>query len=546
MDELLNEAVRSFQAGEYDRAENTLRQALDDEAGNGNARHLLGLVLIQKGDLDGAIDQLMTAASQAPDDKVEMNLAKTLVTAERFDEAVERLQRVIARNPSHHDAQELLGTALRKTGQLKEAERAYLDALKRAPENDQAYLGLAEVYAAGGRVDFAERTLRTLLERVPDHIGGRIALGNLLFHHGRLEQAEQVFREAISVMPDSGDLHYNLGNVLMAELKLSEAQAAFRAAIARNADHAEAHAHLGFAHLLRGEFASGWSEYAWRTRAADFPRVPSLDYPMWSGRPTKAGTILLRAEQGYGDTLQFVRYAPMVADRGFRVVLEAPEVLLDLMQTVPGIDRVVERGGELPPADCQALLMDLPRLFGTTLVTVPADVPYMSVPVDRKRRWRERLGECDRPRIGINWRGNRRHVNDQNRSMSLDYLQPVLTRDAWTICSIQKDVPGHERPLPEGWVDLAPDIHDFADLGAAMSCLDLVISVDTAPAHLAGALGLPVWTLLPWAPEWRWLLEREDTPWYPTMQLFRQPTRGNWGDVVTRVVEELERKFRQD
>ncbi|HEY0837851.1 MAG TPA: hypothetical protein VGE72_28300, partial [Azospirillum sp.] len=290
--------------------------------------------------------------------------------------------------------------------------------------------------------------------------------------------------------------------------------------------------------LLAGRLQEGFAAHEARWRARGFPTAPrGLPQPLWQGEDIADRTILLHEEQGRGDAIQFARYAPLVAARGARVVLEVGEDLVGLMRTLPGVDTVIARGEDVPPVDVQCPLLSLPHAFGTTLATVPANVPYLAADPARAAGWRRRLAG-DGLKVGLVWAGNPAFAGDRDRSPGLVALLPLLDVPGVRFYGLQLG-PGREeladRALPAAFTDLAPHVADFMDTAAIMDNLDLVISSCTSPAHLAGALGRPVWVLLSAVPDWRWLMGRVDSPWYPTARLFRQPRPGDWAAVVAEV-----------
>jgi len=297
------------------------------------------------------------------------------------------------------------------------------------------------------------------------------------------------------------------------------------------------------ARLTCGDFLSGWPDFEWRWQVSQFlPQRRNFQQPQWSGRePLADKTILLHAEQGYGDTIQFVRYAKLVADRGAKVVVEAPAQLSALIESSAPFVEIALRGAPLPPFDFHCPLLSLPAAFGTEVATVPADIPYMTPPQDRLPPWSERLGKFADQKIGLVWSGRPSHINDMNRSIPLTRLAPMLRETPLTFVSLQNEVRNTDAALLDELplVHFGPSLTDFADTAAVIAHLDLVISVDTAAAHLAGAMGKPVWILLPFAPDYRWMLDRIDSPWYPTARLFRQPAIGDWDSVISAVRQAL-------
>jgi hypothetical protein len=290
-----------------------------------------------------------------------------------------------------------------------------------------------------------------------------------------------------------------------------------------------------------GRFGEGWRDYESRWKTEAFQRRDFVQ-PLWMGtEPLDGRTILLHAEQGLGDTLQFVRYAPLLARSGAKVVLEVQPALLSLLSEIDGI-AAIPQGEKLPPFDLHCPLMSLPLAFGTELDSIPAEIPYLRVSADRASKWRERLGERRVPRIGIAWAGSAAHKNNRRRSIALERFVPLFAVDGVELVSLQKELsPADAGMLAEhGALQLGEELGDFADTAAVISLLDLVVSVDTSVVHLAGAIGRPVWALIPFAPDFRWMLAREDSPWYPTVRLFRQPQLSDWDSVLERVRVELD------
>jgi hypothetical protein len=295
--------------------------------------------------------------------------------------------------------------------------------------------------------------------------------------------------------------------------------------------------------LLLGDYPNGWRGYETRWRIPE--SFPPRDFrqPVWDGSDISGKTVLLHAEQGFGDTIQFCRYAPLVAERGATVIVECQPPLAALLQTLAGVKQVVPRGEPLPDFDLQCPLLGLPLRFGTTVETTPARVPYLHADEQRVARWREKIGQGDGLRVGIAWAGAAGYGNDQRRSLTLSSFAPLAQIEGIRWYSLQKGDAAKQAEHPRQGMhlfDFTSDLNDFADTAALIANLDLLICVDTAVAHLGGALGKPVWTMLPFCPDWRWMLGREDSPWYPTMRLFRQPTRGDWLSVMQRIRGELQ------
>jgi tetratricopeptide (TPR) repeat protein len=324
--------------------------------------------------------------------------------------------------------------------------------------------------------------------------------------------------------------------------RAEEALESFDRALALKPDLAEAHWNKALLLLELGDFARGLPEYEWRWRRESELKPRDFTQPAWRGEELGGRTILLHSEQGFGDSIQLLRYVPMVAAKGGRVVLEIPDSLMPLVGRRDGVVAMVKPGAPLPPFDLHCPLMSLPLAFGTTLATVPAQVPYLQVPVERAADWRDRLPGTGRPRVGLVWSGKPTHKNDHNRSIALHRLAPLLSLSGIDFVSLQREYREADMAALAASRNLRrldAALADFADTAAVVEAVDLVITVDTAVAHLAGALGKPVWILVSSIQDWRWLLQREDSPWYPTARLFRQPEIGDWDSVIGRLAREL-------
>jgi hypothetical protein len=336
---------------------------------------------------------------------------------------------------------------------------------------------------------------------------------------------------------------FELGEQWRRQGQNREAIACYRQALERRPDWPEAHLSLGHTLLLEGDFLAGWEEMEWRWRLPGASLQP-FEQPLWAGEPLEGKRILLWAEQGFGDTLQFVRFAAEVQRRGATVLLECQPALARLMRSAPGIDEVIPFGAPLPAFDLHAPLQRLPWILRTTLETIPAQVPYLRPEPVLVERWRKRLAACAGIKIGLVWSGNPRQVSNRSRSLAPELLAPLASIPGVTCFGLQ---PGTDGVVPKGTAPSVPgfvsglgeELADFSDTGAALVALDLLITVDTAAAHLAGALGRPVWTLLSRPTDYRWLMEREDSPWYPTMRLWRQERAGDWAPVVARIERTL-------
>jgi hypothetical protein len=370
-------------------------------------------------------------------------------------------------------------------------------------------------------------------------------LGATLRLQGNLDEAVASYQNALQIKPDFAAAMNNLGTALRDKGDLDDAMSWYRKAIQLTPDFADAHWNLSFALLLAGLFQEGWQEYEWIWKLKK-PKY-RLPQPLWDGADIRGKRILLYAEQGFGDVIQFVRYAPMVKGKGAEVILGCQKELKVLLKSVVGVSSVVVFGEPIPQFDLQCPLPSLPRLFSTTVDSIPSQVPYMHADIQSVSDWRHRLGiDTSSLNIGLVWAGSPGHLNDRNRSCMPDLFLSIARMEGLRLFSLQKEIPDRwasGSATEMNLVDYMEEIEDFSDTAGIIMNLDLVITVDTAVAHLAGALGKPVWTLLPFAPDWRWMLNRDDSPWYPTMRLFRQPSPGDWESVISRVHNELEKSL---
>ncbi|MBB3267988.1 tetratricopeptide (TPR) repeat protein [Azospirillum sp. OGB3] len=474
--------------------------------------------------------------------------AGTLRDLNRVPEAARSAQRALALLPASADALVNLAETALAGRRGEEAERAARRAAALAPGSPAAWMMLGSACAALRRWGDAEAAYRVALDRAPGYGAAWGNLGSLLAGLGRFDDALAAFATAEELGFSGPSLWSARGNAWLAMARPVEALADFDRLLEVRPDDAGMRWNRGFARLLAGDCEGGWPEFDWRRHDARAePPWRRFAQPTWTGGDIAGRTILLYAEQGLGDTLQFVRYVPLVAARGARVILEVQPPLMSVLSGLPGVERLIARGAPLPDFDLECPLMSLPRAFGTTLDGVPAAVPYLRPDPQRAAAWGERLAggqptEGRGLRVGLVWAGNPRFPGDALRSPRLAGLRPVLDVPGVRFFGLQKG-PGREDlkrvPMPSSFTDLGPDIADFADTAAIMANLDLVISSCTGPAHLAGGLGVPVWVVLPLSPDWRWLLGREDSPWYPTARLFRQTRVGDWAEVAWRVADAL-------
>lgn len=459
--------------------------------------------------------------------------------AGRLGEAAALLRRAACLAPDEPRWLYNLGLVLREMGRLDEAVAVLSEAAARAPDLGEVHAHLGDLHLMRGEWEAAASAYAETCRRHPGNIDALVNLGIARVRQNRPEDAAAIFSEALRREPGSAKARINLGTALFNAGRLAESGAILEPLAGVMP---EARWNLASNRLLAGDYAAGWEDYEVRWLLPGLPLdARTFNRPRWQGEPGNGRTILLFAEQGLGDTVQFCRYAPAVAARGWRVTLEVQPPLAALLAASFAGVAVTARSGQVPPHDAQCPLMSLPRLFGTRLETVPAATPYLRADPQRVARARARLGGGGLT-VGLVWAGSPTQANDQNRSIPLAALRPLLGVPGVRFFSLQKvSRPGDAAFLADhpAVTDLAPGLGDFADTAAYLQALDLLITVDTSVAHVAGALGRPVWVLLPQVPDWRWLLERDDSPWYPTARLFRQPRRGDWEGVVRRLADAL-------
>jgi len=596
----LAQAVALHQAGDFGQAASLYHAILASEQDNPDVLHLLGVLCSEQGRLQEANDLIERALRFKPNEPIYLaNYGLALARAGRLEAAAEaykgslrlrpsdattllKLSRVLIRLERYPDAAVELGAylelqpddaeawferanALHKTGSAKEAIRCYRRAVSLRDDLREAWYNLGVALMMDHQTTQARRAYQKALFLDPSNAVARNNLGHLLQDAGEFESAIECYQRAIRDRPDFLEARYNLAVTLQTQERFEDAVAAYEDLLAHEPSHADARNNLGgiclslgeieqarshyqqalhiqpdhpdaawniaLIRLQTGDFEQGWREYELRLRQKTFP-WRDFAAPLWKGESLDGRTILVWAEQGLGDTVQFSRYVYLLAARGARVVFECQPRLVPLLRTIEGIE-VVSKGSSLPHFDCHIPLLSLPDRFGTRLDSIPPSTT-VSIPDSRRQSWRERLSRGVF-KIGLNWAGNPASKTGKLRSILPSLLACLADDPGVTLYSLQRGMDG-EVPFQR----LEQDGHDILDTAAIISELDLVITVDTMIAHLAGTLGCPVWTLLPFAADWRWLLDRGDSPWYPTMRLFRQQKLNDWPSLILQVKQELE------
>lgn len=583
----LNLGFALLELGEAPRAEESLGSAVAHDPSLIDGWYLLGRALALQGRNGDAEAAFRRALSMKPEFEFALrDLAQLLAQGGQQEEALQCHQRALAADPTFADSlaegSKLLMALERPVEALGWADRL----VAAQPQLAAAHLRRAEALHALGRREAAQASLDTAiglsgadpavwhlqgnfhfaaseyeaaassygraLQLFPQFVESMSNRAVCLHKLGRREDALALYRQALLLRPNYAPAVYNLGRLLLDLGRCEEALALCETGLRLNPGDADIHMNKADAHLLLGQLEAGWPEYEWRWEARGLghrSQRPVLPSTLWTGQEPIAGaSILLIPEQGLGDDIQFIRYAPLLAERGAKVIVQLPPALEPLLHDWVGVCSLVREGQPMPHVDFHCPLLSLPGAFRTTVDTIPARIPYLRSDPARKLLWEQQLGaRRSGPRIGLVWSGNAAHNNDTNRSIALASLMAQAPAHCEWV-SLQKDVRDADREalaaIP-GLFHAGERLTSFADTAALVDCMDLVISVDTSVAHLVGALGKPLWLLLPFRPDWRWMMNREDSPWYPSARLFRQDERRDWKPVLERLMRELKERFPQ-
>ncbi|WP_018605787.1 tetratricopeptide repeat protein [Uliginosibacterium gangwonense] len=571
----MSQALDAHQRGQLDKAERLYAYVLNKNFRHVEALHFSGVLCLQRGHTVKGVEAIQAAVAIEPTAAMRSNLANGLIRLGRYAEALVQLDLSIAgdgNNPAAHtnrgialvglnrhqeamdahrtalklqanfvEALNNLGNSQRALGLHEDALSSYARALALQPGYAEALNNRGLALNALGRFDDAIASFDAALARRPKYHEAWNNKGNALRQKGDFVAAHACYDNALALSPNDVDTLYNKAHTYGAENCLDDALQTYQAVLVRASEHVDAHWNTTLIHLLKADFEKAWADYHWRWKTALAESLRHADKPAWTGDEDLQGrSILVWAEQGLGDTLQFCRHAIALHERGAQVWLEVQAPLVDLLRSLSPHISVVARGEVVPVTDYQCSVMDLPGALGITAANIPATIPYLAADLTRKEYWAERLADV-RPKIGLVCSGNPKLLNDHHRSIPLQMFAPLVQHAP--CCLLQKEC----RQADVAWLaanpellDLRVELRDFQDTAAIIASLELVISVDTSVAHLAGALGRPVWLLLPFAPDWRWQLVRDDSPWYPGMRLYRQPRHGDWGCVLQQVVSDLQ------
>lgn len=545
--EAIRQATLCLQRGEWLNAEGICRYLLEANPGHVEALELLAEACFAQGRLAEALDaydQALQSAPQAPGTLY--NRGVVLDRLGRHEDAVASFNRALALQPRDVAALVNRGNALHALRRFAEALDSFDRALAIAPRNVEARYNRGNALLAMGRYEEALASLDATIAQHPDHADALLNRGLVLAALGRHGEALESYRRVLVIDPRRVEAHYNFGNALRALERDADAIVCYDAALALQPEHADAHWNRAWALLALGDYERGWPEHEWRSKSPRWLAPPPRSAaPRWLGESDcRDRTLLILSEQGTGDTVQYLRYVPLLAARGARIVLELPRSLERLCAPCRKWATLAFDDEPLPPHDLQCPIASLPLAFRTTLETIPAQLPYLDADPALAAQWRETVGPAEGVlRAGLVWAGNPKQGSEPRRGIGLEPCLPLfeVAGMRWHSLQVGERAADLARLAPGAALDLSARLTDFAETAAVIANLDLVVTTDTAVAHIAGAMGKPVWVLLMFAADWRWLRGREDSPWYPSARLFRQQSPGDWRGVIARVKSELER-----
>jgi tetratricopeptide (TPR) repeat protein len=551
--DLFAKAGRWLDRGNLDEAARLYCAALEADADLVEARYNLGLVYQRMGRYDEAAACYRKTFQRRPDDSAALNnLGQILALTGNHSKAERVYRRAIALEPRLAEPHFNLGELSVLRDEPESAIAYYRRAIQLRPNMLEAYNNLGTVFQQQQNFRAAEKCYRKVVGLNPELAEGHYNLGSALKQLDRFQEAVRHLKHAIALKPKYKEAFNNLALAYKNRGELDVASTYFTRALAIDPAFAEAHWNRSFTYLLRGELQKGWEDFEWRFKQ---PRWKSLypfrlNGPRWDGSMCHDLRLLVHDEQGLGDTLQFVRYLPRLKERVGTVIFETRRTLMPLLAGFPGIDEIIERSADGSPKahyDTWVALMSLPYLLKTRLSNIPDGIPYLTAPDDKVLAWKKRINGTGL-KIGIVWAGRPEHMNDRNRSCRLEQFSKLADLPGLQWYSLQKGTADSQldewRPPPH-IKNLGAVFDDFTDTAGAIANLDLVITVDTSVAHLAGAMGAQVWVLLPYIPDWRWMMGRQDSPWYPTMRLFRQPEAGNWSEVFSELKDALRQRLQK-
>lgn len=526
-----------------DQAQAVAMRALQAFPQSAEFHFLLGNFRYEVKDFEGSEIHFKTSIIAQPGNAYAYaNLALTLQMQNSDADALIAIGHALAQQPDNAEWRMNRGVILSKLNRLDEAIATFQEVIALSHDYGDAFSNLGSLYQKESKFDLAESNYRTALAHNPDSTELLLNLGAALQGQRKFSEARKYYLDALERDPMYLKAYVNLSSVCRAQKNIPEAMQCLLAVLKVDPDYADAHLNKALLHLSLGEFAEGWQEYEYRWQTSQFHKLET-GRPLWLGDESLSGrTILLHAEQGIGDTIQFVRYVELVKNLGAKILLSVPQVLVELFRSIDGIARISPNEATAD-FDFQCPLMSLPLAFKTTLDSIPAKTPYLFAPTERTHHWATALSAHHRPRVGLVWAGNPKFLSDFNRSAPLRLLLPLQSVKTASFFCLQKEIPARDNNALAEFADMhdmSKHLTDYSETAAIIANLDLVITVDTSVAHLAGALGKPVWVLLPFESDFRWLRDRLDSPWYPSARLFRQAFYGDWAGVAQDLVKCLE------
>jgi len=540
-----NEAVALHQNNLLEQAKVLYEEVLKLNPHHSDALHLLGLIFLSYKDFETSLELInQSIALNSQYATAYANRGVVLQELQRYEEALESYNSAIALNPNHADTYFKRGNVLRRVRRYEEALASYVQALRINPNHADILFHCGNILHVLHKHEEALKLYQKALSINPNHASVYSNLGNVFKALERYDEALKSYNQAIALQPRHADAHSNRGYLLQELKQYDEVLKSYDQAIIIDPNHSDAHWNKSLLWLLLGDFKQGFEEYEWRWTQESFTSLKrNFTQPLWLGvEDIKGKTILIYEEQGLGDTLQFCRYIEHVSRRGAQVIFEVREPLYHFLQHLNGVDQCILWGEPLPEFDYYCPLLSLPLAFKTTLTTIP-NTPHLNVDALKVMYWQETLKHITKPKIGLVWSGGTVHKNDHHRSITLEMLLRYLPQE-YDYISLQKELRQIDQPTLENSTNVhffGNELHDFTDTAGLCACMDLVISVDTSVAHLAGSLNKETVILLPFAPDWRWLDNKEDTPWYPSAHLLRQTHINDWESCLANLTPFLQR-----
>lgn len=533
----------------YEEAEERYKAALKLQPDNQNVLNNMGNLKFETGNYNEAESYYKSAIAKDNSNlDFYYNLGNCYLKLRNYNSAIELYEKVLVMNSNHAEALNNLGVIYTKLKQYEKAEAAYKKIISLSPGNSEAVFNLGCCYQNKNDFDHAIELYKKAFEISPETKGALINIGNILNRQGKLSESKEYYNKALLNDVNKAITFTNLGVAKLEQSSFDEAIEFFNLALEANPEQAETHYNKSHALLLNGNFKEGFDEYEWRIKRKDFI-LKELKKPFLSNQSVEGKRILVHDEQGLGDSIQFVRYLAPLKKAGAYVIYECDSRLLSIFHNLPFIDEIYFRNQlseDEIDYDYHIPLLSLPKYFNTALETIPCEVPYIKADEALSGEWKKVIGIHPLYKVGIVWAGNPKHTGDKKRSCPLNEFSPIFSVEGIRIYSLQmnfglEQIQECKLPL----IDLAPYINSFADTAAAIDNLDLIITVDTSTAHLAGAMGKKAWLIIPHLPDWRWLLDRDDSPWYPSMKIFRQDTPGSWAAVFSKITVQLQIEIEQ-